>query len=170
MLLHLIINNCLFSIMCMMNTSLKNFLSHLGLFAVIEIIFVLIIFREFPHINLLSLMGVLHASYRWMIIVAWWLREKYAHRVWQKFLCTYLPVLYHVVIHIYVGMVSVHEMTEHAGEHHDEHSMTWLIVATLGAWVLIALGEYRLHRTTHCQTHHVSAHTHCHDGDCEDTH
>ena len=102
--------------------------------------------------------------------MAWWLREKYAHRVWQKFLCTYLPVLYHVIIHIYAGIETVHEMTEHAGEHHDEHSMTWLIVGTASAWILIAFGEYRLHRTTHCETHHVSAHKHCHDEDCEDKH
>jgi len=92
---------------------MKQFLLHLGLFAVIEIIFVLIIFREFPQTNLLTLIGVLHTSYRGVVVLAGWLREKYAHFVRQKFLCTYLPVLYHVIIHVYVGIETVHEMTEH---------------------------------------------------------
>lgn len=154
----------------MNSRNIKNFIYHLGIFALVEIIFVLIIFREFPETNLLTLIGVLHTSYRWVILLAWWLREKYAHRVRQKFLCTYLPVLYHVIIHIYAWVITVEEMSEHIGEHHDEHSMTWLIVGTVSAWILIALWEYRLHRTRHCDTHHISAHTHCHDGDCEDQH
>lgn len=156
--------------MFMNSTTIKNFVYHLGLFALIEIIFVLIIFREFPETNLLTLIGILHTSYWGVILLAWWLREKYAHHVWQKFFCTYVPVVYHVFIHIYAGIETVHQMTEHVGEHHDEHSMTWLIVGTVSAWVLIALGEYRLHRTTHCETHHISAHKHCHDGDCEESH
>ena len=154
----------------MNSQSIKNFLLHLGTFAVVEIIFVLIIFREFPETNLLTLIGVLHTSYRGVIVLAGWLREKYAHRVRQKFLCTYLPVLYHVIIHIYAGIVTVHEMAEHAGEQHDEHSMTWLIVGTVAAGILIALGEYRLHRTRHCDTHHLSTHEHCHDEECESQH
>ena len=154
----------------MNSTTIKNFVYHLGLFALIEIIFVLIIFREFPETNLLTLIGILHTSYWGVILLAWWLREKYAHHVWQKFFCTYVPVVYHVFIHIYAGIETVHQMTEHVGEHHDEHSMTWLIVGTVSAWVLIALGEYWLHRTTHCETHHISAHKHCHDGDCEESH
>lgn len=154
-----------------MNKSLKWFLSHLSLFVLIEIIFVLIIFREFPETNLLTLIGVLHTSYRGVILLAWWLREKYAHRVRQRFLCTYVPVLYHVIIHVYAGIETVHEMTEHVEEHHhDEHSVTWLLVGTIAAWVLIALGEYRLHRTAHCDTHHAKLHAHCHDEDCEETH
>lgn len=153
-----------------MNSSIKNFFWHLALFTCIEIIFVFIIFREFPQTNLLTLIGLLHTSYRWIVLLAWRLRERYAHLVRQKFLCTYLPVLYHVVIHVYVGIETVHEMSEHAGEHHDEHSMTWLIVGTISAWVLIALGEYWLHRTRHCDTHHLSAHKHCHDEECEDEH
>ena len=149
---------------------MKSFFSHLALFALIEIIFVLIIFREFPETSLFTLIGLLHTSYRWIVLLAWRLREKYTHLVRQKFLCTYLPVLYHVVIHIYIGIQTVHEMSEYSGEHHDAHSMPWLIVGTLSAGVLIALGEYWLHRTRHCDTHHISAHKHCHDEECEDQH
>jgi hypothetical protein len=76
-----------------------------------------------------------------------------------------------VIIHVYAGIETVHEMTEHVEEHHhDEHSVTWLLVGTIAAWVLIALGEYRLHRTAHCDTHHAKLHAHCHDEDCEETH
>jgi hypothetical protein len=53
-----------------MNIKLKSFLLHLGLFALIEIIFVLIVFREFPQTNLLTLIGVLHTSYRGVILLA----------------------------------------------------------------------------------------------------
>jgi len=151
----------------MNNSNIRSFVYHLSLFIIIEILFVLIIFRELPTTNLLSLIWILHTSYRLAILLAWWLREQYTRRVWQKFLCTYLPVLYHVFIHVYISIVTLHEMTD---EHHDEHSMTWLIVGTVSVWVLIALGEYWLHRTTHCETHHISAHKHCHDGDCEESH
>lgn len=45
-----------------------------------------------------------------------------------------MPIVYHVVIHIYAGVEALHEMTDHANEHHhDEHSMIWLWVGTIGA-------------------------------------
>lgn len=152
-----------------MKQSAINFLKHLGLFLLVEIVFVFIIFREFPPFSLLTLTGILHTSYWFIVIIAGLVRERYAHRVWQKFLCTYLPIVYHVIIHLYVGMQTLHHMEEN-GRAHDEHSMVWLIVGTLAAGVLIALGEYWLHRTTHCVTHHGKTHAHCHDEACEDDH
>ena len=155
----------------MKKENLTNFLNHLGLFLLVEIVFVLIIFREFPETSLLTLIGVLHTSYWIVILLAWFVREKYAYRVRQKFLCTYVPVVYHVVIHIVAGAMAVEEMAGHAHEqHHDEHSVLRLRVGTICAWVLIALGEYWLHRTRHCETHHVKAHVHCHDEECEKKH
>lgn len=74
-----------------------------------------------------------------------------------------------MVIHVVIGLEAIHEMEEH-GHAHDEHSMTWLIVGTLAAGVLIALGEYWLHRTNHCVTHHHKAHASCHDETCETPH
>lgn len=53
-----------------MKQSLQNFLIHVGLFLLVEIIFVVIIFREFPPFNLLTLTGILHASYRMVVVVA----------------------------------------------------------------------------------------------------
>lgn len=47
-------------------------------------------------------------------------------------------MVYHVLIHIIAGLITVEEMEESL-EHHDEHTMTWLIIGTLGAGVLIAL-------------------------------
>lgn len=111
----------------MNTTSLKNFAQHLGIFLVVEIIFVFIIFREFPSVSLLTMTGLLHLSYWIIVIVAGVIRERYAHRVWQKFLCTYLPLIYHVLIHIYMGMETIHVMEE-TGHHHDEHSLTWIII------------------------------------------
>lgn len=118
--------------------SMKNFLQHLFFFLIVEIIFVLIIFREFPPVSLLTLTGILHTSYWIVVILAGIIRERYVDRVWKKFLCTYIPLLYHVVIHLYIGLEIFHEMEEH-GHAHDEHSMVWLVVGTFAAGVLIAL-------------------------------
>jgi hypothetical protein len=152
-----------------MKQSAINFLKHLWLFLLVEVVFVFIIFREFPPFSLLTLTGILHTSYWLIVIVAGIIREHYAHSVWQKFFCTYIPIVYHVAVHLYVGMEIFHEMEE-KGQAHDEHSIVWLIIGTLAAGILIALGEYWLHRTTHCETHHLSTHKHCHDGECEDPH
>ncbi len=157
--------------MFMKVNSWRSFMQHLLLFVFIEVVFVLLIFREFPQTNLLTIIGVLHTSYWLIVLLAGWLREKYAYRVWQKFLCTYVPVVYHVIIHIIAGLVTIEEMSDHIGEeHHDEHSMLWLVLGAIGAGILIALGEYRLHRTRHCDTHHSTAHKHCHDDACENDH
>lgn len=151
-----------------MRQSVKNYFWHLWVFILVEILFVLVIFRHFPTPSLLTLVGVLHLIYRWMVLVAWRLRETYAHLVRQKFLCTYVPIVYHVLMHLYVGWATIDHMTDHLHEH--DHEMEWIIIGTVIAWVLIALGEYWLHRTMHCTTHHTKAHAHCHDGECEEKH
>lgn len=143
----------------------KSFFLHLLLFLVIELIFVFLIFREFPETHLLSLVGILHTSYWAVLIFAGWIREK-CSQVWQKFLASYLPIVYHVAIHFIAGRVSIETM----GEHHDEHSLPWIIIASISAGILILIGEYLLHRNLHCATHHASAHAHCHDGECEEKH
>jgi hypothetical protein len=148
-----------------MKSSAKSMLQHLWIFVLIEIIFVLIIFRELPETSLYTLIGVLHLSYWAIIIGAWWLRERATH-IWQKFCCTYLPIVYHLVIHLYAWRSAIEI---HAEEHHDEHSIVWMIIS---AWLLGGLiwaGEWYLHRVVHCQTHHASAHAHCQD-DCEHEH
>ena len=144
----------------------SSFLQHLGLFLLVEIIFVFIIFRELPPISLVGLTWILHSSYWIVILSAGWIREHYAHRVWQKFLSTYLPIVYHVIIHIYIGVESFHELQNG----HAEQSVMWLIIWVVAAGILIALGEYRLHRTSHCATHHKKTHLHCHDEECIDNH
>jgi lysylphosphatidylglycerol synthetase-like protein (DUF2156 family) len=150
-----------------MNLFSKNFLLHLLLFLVIEVIFVFLIFREFLETDLLTAIGILHTSYWWVLLFAAWIREK-CQRVWQKFLATYLPIVYHVGIHLIAGRMSVEEHMHE--EHHDEHSLMRIIIASIAAGVLIFIGEYLLHRTTHCETHHADAHVHCHDGECEEKH
>lgn len=146
---------------------LMTFCKHLGLFLVVEIIFALIIFREIPETNLLTMIGILHSSYWLIVIIAWLVRQSYTHKLWQKFLCTYVPILYHVAIHVYAGVVTIEHMH---GHDHTEHSTVWIWLGVVCAWILIALGEYRLHRSIHCQTHHMDAHAHCHDWDCEQIH
>gem|GEM_PF-6951446 len=54
-------------------------------------------------------------------------------------------------------------------DHHDEHSLTWMIISVILLGGLIWAGEWYLHRVLHCKTHHASAHAHCQD-DCEREH
>lgn len=145
--------------------SFTSFIKHLGVFVIIEIIFVLLLFREFPETNLYTLIGILHLSYWIILVLAGWLRERSRH-VWQRFCCTYVPIVYHLAIHLYAGRAAIEI---HSGEEHDEHSLTWMIIWALLLWGLIRAGEWYLHRALHCQTHHASAHAHCED-DCEHHH
>ncbi len=144
----------------------KSFLLHLLAFIAIEVIFVLILFREWPETNLYTMIGILHTSYRAILIIAGWMRERLA-RVWQKFLATYIPVLYHLAIHVYVAVEAVHL---HHEEHHGEHDMIWIFIGAVLLGILIYVGETLLHRKIHCDTHHADAHNHCHDEDCEQQH
>lgn len=144
-----------------MKESFQSFLKHLWIFLIIEIIFVLLLFRELPETSLYTLIGILHLSYRLILVIAGRVRNRVT-RIWQKFICTYLPIIYHLAVHLYVGWAAVEA-------HGDEHNLTWLIVWALLLWGLIWGGEWYLHRALHCQTHHVSAHKHCQD-DCEHKH
>lgn len=142
----------------------KSFLQHLLFFVIIEVIFVIVLFRELPETNRFTLIGVLHTSYWWILLVAWWIREK-VHKVRQKFLCSYIPLLYHVFVHVWVSVAALEELS-----HHDEHSLPRLISWWVLLGWLIWLWEWRLHRSVHCETHHQTAHAHCHDHDCEIEH
>jgi hypothetical protein len=148
-----------------MKQSLKNFGLHLLVFILIEIIFVLLVFREFPETNFITLIGILHTTYWIILLIAWRLREKVT-TIWQKWLCTFVPLVYHLFIHIYATRAAI-DMHHH--DHHD-HDMIWMIVWVVVLWVLIFVWEYVLHRKIHCDTHHADAHKHCHDEDCIKTH
>ncbi len=95
-----------------MKKAFSRFGLHLTVFVLIEVIFVLLLFRELPETNLITLIGILHTSYWIMLLFAGWLREK-SHFVRQKACCTYVPVLYHLFIHLYAGRIAI-EM------HHNE--------------------------------------------------
>lgn len=135
----------------LMKQSLQNFLIHVGLFLLVEIIFVVIIFREFPPFNLLTLTGILHASYRMVVVVAWLIRPR-VEQLWSKFVVTYVPIVYHVVIHVYMGVVSIEDMHNKGIHHQDE--LLWIIVGTLVAGLIIGFWEYILHRKEHLEEHH----------------
>lgn len=152
-----------------MKKNIHYFGLHLLSFVVIEIIFVFLLFRELPETNLITLIGILHTSYWAVLLFAWWVRE-YLHQVWQKFLATYVPVLYHLFVHLYAGRAAVSMHEAEVGELHSEHDLPWMIGGAVLLGLLIFAGEYVLHRKLHCDTHHTKAHQHCHDGDCEQTH
>ena len=104
-----------------MKKALSRFGLHLLVFITIEIIFVLILFRELPETNLITLIGILHTSYWIILLWAGRLRER-MHTARQKALCTYLPVLYHLFIHLYAGRAAIEMHHEEAG-HHDAHEL-----------------------------------------------
>jgi hypothetical protein len=51
-----------------MKKAFSRFGLHLLVFIIIEVIFVLILFRELPETNLITLIGILHTSY-WLILL-----------------------------------------------------------------------------------------------------
>lgn len=152
-----------------MKKAIKNFGTHLLVFIGIEVLFVILLFRELPETNLITLIGVLHTSYWIILLFAWRLRER-MHSVRQKALCTFLPVIYHVFIHLYAWRAALEMHHEKAGHAHDEHELGRMIAGAVLLWVLIFVGEYLLHRKLHCDSHHDKTHQHCHDEDCETHH
>ena len=141
-----------------MKKNILTLLKHLFLFIGIEILFVFAVLHEFPEIWLFETLGIVHISYWILLIIAGFVREK-LHHYWQKFLATYIPVLYHMIGHIYIGYVTI----ESVEAHWPGHSLTWLIIGTISLGILIFVGEWLLHRTSHCEHHHQSLHQHCTD-------
>ncbi len=150
-----------------MTKNRRSFGLHLLLFVLVEVIFVFILFRELPETNLLTLIGVGHISYWLIILFAWAIREHLRH-VRQRFLATYLPIVYHVVVHLRIGVETIH-----AWENHHKGEEIRIIIWAIIAGGLILRWEILLHRKYHCDTHHAHTHEHCEeDGhtDCEEPH
>ncbi len=141
-----------------MSKKIVSFVSHLAVFIIIEMLFVFVILHEFPEISLFETIGIVHITYWILLIIAGVMREK-LKSYWQKFLATYIPVLFHIGWHIYVGMVTLESIEEH--HHWEEHNMVWMIVATLALWILIFVWEWLLHKKYHCDTCHWEVHKHC---------
>lgn len=150
----------------MKKIQLKSFFQHLILFVLIEVLFIFILFRELPETNILSAIGIWHSIYWVVLLLAAFWREK-THKVWQRFLATYTPVVAHLVMHLWVWVITLETYDIHA---HEEEG-GWLILWVIMLGVLIYRGEWLLHRNIHCETHHHKAHSHCvqkgHD-ECED--
>lgn len=148
----------------------KSFSLHLLLFVVVEILFVVVIFHEFPETNVFTAIGVGHLAYWIIVLLAGIYRESVKH-VWQRFLATYIPIVYHVALHLWIWVETLQAEEVYIDEHAGEH--TWIVIWTIVAWLLILWWEWLLHRKFHCDTHHILAHAHCeeegHD-DCEDKH
>ncbi len=147
---------------------IKHLLQHITLFVVVEFLFVLLIFREVPSINVISITGIGHILYRLLVLCLGWLHDR-VQEVWQKFLLTFMPIVAHVAVHILVTIGAFHEYHEY----HSEYSITRMVIAAIVAGIVIFAGEYLLHRKTHCDTHHQSAHKKCQTsghGQCEHSH
>ena len=143
---------------------------HLLFFVVVEIFFVFIIFRERPEANLFTLIGIGHLIYRAILLWAGYIRTR-ATTVMTKFLSTYTPIVFHLLLHVYIWAETLHAHAEdHGHDHAHEWEMLWIVLWVIWAWVLIYIGETLLHRKTHCDTHHADAHANCHDGECVEKH
>lgn len=148
----------------------KSLLAHIGLFLLVEIIFVLIVFREFPAVNLYTKIWIAHLIYRGVVVLCW-LRRRKAQKVMTKFIALRAPMVLHLLIHVRIWIETVEEHA-HGHEHH-EWEVLWLVIWTLIAGLIIYRWEKLIHRNNHCETHHQAAHDACieHDClDCEDKH
>lgn len=138
-----------------MKKRLFSSLLHILIFVIIEIAFIMIILHEFPAVSFFEKIWIIHLFYWIAIFVAGYIRE--SMRSFQtRFLATYLPILIHVLGHLYIG----HETLEIATQH-TEHSNIWILVSTFVLWIFIFVGEYLLHNKYHCETHHESVHKSC---------
>ncbi|GEM_PF-1608739 len=84
-----------------MKAKIRTISSHILLFVLIEILFVFAVLHEFPEVSLFEKLGIVHISYWIILIGAGFWRER-LQKYWQKFLATYLPVVYHMLGHIYI--------------------------------------------------------------------
>ena len=143
-----------------------EWLRHLLLYVVIEVFFVLLIFHEIPHIDILSSIGLWHLSY-WFVMIFFGVVRKYVHHVWQRFVATYFPLLFHVVVHLWIGAELIESYQRNDG------SILWIIFSVIILGILIYIGELLLHRKYHCDSHHGSLHKDCMKKwhvDCEKEH
>lgn len=146
----------------------KSFFLHLLFFLIIEILFVLVIFREIPETNLITMIGVLHTIYRIILIIAWYIRSR---QTWVigRFLATYIPLVLHLWMHVWIWAQTIHEHT-HDHDHAHEWEMLWIVIWVIVAGFFVYRWETLLHRKYHCDTHHADTHKDCHDPDCADKH
>ncbi len=150
----------------MRKTNLKSVLSHIALFVVVEVIFVLIVFRELPAINLYTSIWIAHLIY-WIVVLLCSVWREKATQVMIKFIALWTPMVLHLGIHIFIWLET---LEEHWHDHHEWEETLWLIIWTLVAWIIIYFGEKLLHRNQHCATHHTHAHKECIENnhqDCE---
>jgi len=139
-----------------MSKSLK-FFYHLCLFVSVEFVFAILIFHQLPSFSVVTTIWIVHIVYFLSIIIAWFVRES-VQGVWSRFFCTYTPILFHVLWHIFVAEVMIEEALEHQ-EHW--HNMFWTITATIIVGILIAIWERLLHRKEHCDVCHKEVHQNC---------
>jgi hypothetical protein len=136
------------------NRIISSFL-HILLFVVVEILFVFLILKEFPEVSFFEDLWIIHLAYWISIFVAWFTRE-HIKSYQVKFLFSYIPVVFHIVWHIYIWEITLEQI-----ESHSISSDFWLIISTICAWVIIFIWEYLLHRKYHCEHNHDKVHKHC---------
>ena len=154
-----------------MQKNLKSLLWHIGLFVLVEIVFVLIVFREFPETNLYTKIGIAHIIYRCIVLLCALWRSK-AKTVNTRAIALWTPIVIHLLIHIWIWRETVAEHSDHDHwhEYHWSEELIRLIIGTVVAGIIIYLWEKYLHRAHHCDTHHTHAHQDCIDsnhGNCE---
>ncbi len=141
----------------------NSFFKHLFFYLIIEIFLVIIIFHELPEIGLISKIWIWHALYR-LILLIWWFIRASSSKVKVKFFASYIPILAHFILHIYIWAETI-------SVHSDWHvSNVVLFLSIIWIWLVIYRWELLIHRKFHCDSHHADTHKDCHDKDCEETH
>lgn len=142
------------------NISFRSLFLHIALFIIVEILFVLIVFREFPAIDLYTTIWIAHLVYWSIVLLCSFWREK-AKTIYTRTLALWTPMVVHLGIHIWIWIATVEEHSQwHEHEHHSDE-IIWLVIWTLVAWGLIYVGEKLIHKHQHCTTHHNWVHKNC---------
>lgn len=57
--------------------------------------------------------------------------------------------------------MTVETVVEQDHIHGQEHSILWMVIATIALGILIFIGEWLLHKKEHCDVCHSETHKHC---------
>lgn len=135
---------------------MRTFLYHLLLFIGVEVLFVWIVFHEFPGINFYTLLGIGHMVYWLSLPLFAWLRVR-AKTYLMKVVADVVPFVLHSLIHLIPiwFLLDEHHHCEHTCSHHHEPHSSWDMVGmTIVILVIICVGEYILHRRQRCSCPH----------------
>ena len=127
-----------------MQTKFKKLFQHFIFFIVVEIILVWIAFREFPFLELFSVVGIGHLMFYISLLLCAWIRI-HCKKLSLKMLASLCPLLLHMMMHIVALIMEYdHHISHHQCDHHGMYySMIAIVILSV---FLIVIVEYVIHK------------------------